>query len=394
MSAGQHQSQDVAPSSRMATKYRFQDADMDFFFVVALGWGAAGGLSVGQAFYVASKIVDGDADSWVKAFEDYGDDLVRQADEWAERGWQRQSAEMRFNAFASYRSAWQFAPVGKTFLAICAKERTAFTTAITELGVPATFFDTPYQGASLPGVFLKNSNPDADVILLIGGADTGFEDTYMTAGRGLFDRGYSVAMVDLPGQGMTMADDLFWEVEAEKPISVVVDVLIERFAARPGRIALMGCSLGGYFVTRAAGYDDRFGAVIASTPFPRPGETFATQARSVKPAGSTASSTTQRNHAALFWKAGATNSQEFLRRTAAMCADPSLVTAPFLSIVGGGESPLMQAQAIEWSAAIASKRKDLVVLDASTGADGHVQVNNRLRLVQEASGWLDDVFHH
>ena len=32
------------------------------------------------------------------------------------------------------------------------------------------------------------------------------------------------------------------------------------------------------------------------------------------------------------------------------------------------------------------------VLDAAIGADGRCQVNNRLRLVQEASGWLDDIF--
>ena len=51
------------PAVRMAVKYHFEDPDMDFFFVVALGWGAEGGLSVGQAFHVASKIIDGDAAS-------------------------------------------------------------------------------------------------------------------------------------------------------------------------------------------------------------------------------------------------------------------------------------------------------------------------------------------
>jgi len=29
----------------MAMKYRSEDADMDFFFVVALGWSTEGGLS-------------------------------------------------------------------------------------------------------------------------------------------------------------------------------------------------------------------------------------------------------------------------------------------------------------------------------------------------------------
>jgi hypothetical protein len=33
-----------------------------------------------------------------------------------------------------------------------------------------------------------------------------------------------------------------------------------------------------------------------------------------------------------------------------------------------------------------------VCLDAATGADGHCQVNNRLRLAQEVAGWLGEVF--
>jgi len=380
------------PAVRMAVKYYFEDPDMDFFFVVALGWGAEGGLSVGQAFHVASKIIDGDAASWVDAFTQYGDQLNVQADIWQARGWKRQSAEMRFNAFASYRSAWQFAPAGDAFLNIYAKERSAFALAICELGFPATFFDIPYKGKSLPGVFFKNSNTHAPVVLLIGGADTGFEDTFLTVGRGLFECGYSVAMVDLPGQGITMADGLYWEAEAEKPIAAVVDVLIDRFAAKPGRIALMGCSLGGYFVTRAAGHEPRFGAVIASTPFPQPGQLFAAQAAKVAAPEAKPSTATRRNHEVLFWKAGASNTQEFLSRTAAMYADPSMVTVPFLSIVGSGESPFMIAQAKEWAATIRSARSDLVSLDASTGADGHVQVNNRRRLAQEVSGWLGEVF--
>jgi hypothetical protein len=49
-------------------------------------------------------------------------------------------------------------------------------------------------------------------------------------------------LVDLPGQGITQADGLHWEVEAKKPIAAVIDVLIDRFGAKPGRIALVGLS--------------------------------------------------------------------------------------------------------------------------------------------------------
>lgn len=62
------QANSAKPAQRLATKYRFDDEDMDLFFVAALGWGPAGGLDVGQAFHVASQITDGDGESWVRAF--------------------------------------------------------------------------------------------------------------------------------------------------------------------------------------------------------------------------------------------------------------------------------------------------------------------------------------
>ena len=64
---------ETRPDQRLGRKYCFDDADMDLFFVAALGWGPAGGLDVGQAFYIASQITDGDGDSWMKAFSSSGD---------------------------------------------------------------------------------------------------------------------------------------------------------------------------------------------------------------------------------------------------------------------------------------------------------------------------------
>ena len=90
-------------------------------------------------------------------------------------------------------------------------------------------------------------------MLVIGGADTCYEDLFLSIGRNLLDRGYSVAIADLPGQGALAKQGLYWEAEAERPIAAILDVLTSRFGAKPGRIALIGMSLGGYFVARAAG---------------------------------------------------------------------------------------------------------------------------------------------
>jgi hypothetical protein len=230
------------PNQRLGQIYRFSDPDMDLFFVAALGWGPAGGLDIGQVFHIASTIKDGDGASWVEAFAAYGDAQNAQAETWKAHGWIRAASEARLKAFASYRSSWQFAPLGGAFRSLYAKHQAAFVAAMAELGLPATFFAAPYKGKTLPGVFLRNAKPDAPVVLVIGGADTCFEDLFLTVGRNIFDRGYSVAIADLPGQGELPDQELYWEAEAEKPIAAVVDLLVERFGARPGHTALLGLS--------------------------------------------------------------------------------------------------------------------------------------------------------
>ena len=387
-------SQQPRPDQRLATRFRFNDPDMDLFFAAALGWGPAGGLDAGQVFYIASHITDGDGDSWVQAFSSYGDIQHVQADTWAVRGWKRAAGEARLKAFASYRSAWQFAEPGESFANLYAKHKAAFRTAMSELSLPAHFFEVAFDGRQLPGVFLQHVDPTAPVALVIGGADTCFEDLFLTLGRNLFERGYSVALIDLPGQGITQASGLHWISDAERPISSVVDALIEQFNATAGRIALIGLSLGGYFVARAAGHEPRLATVIASTPFPSPAKLFALSVQSAIEHASRdePSAAAKRARSITLWKAGAANATEFLERTAGMVANPSPVTVPFLSILGTGDSPVFAAQAREWHEQIPSKRKEFVELDASTGADGHVQVNNRLRLAQECCGWMDELF--
>lgn len=382
------------PDQRLAQRYHFIDPDMDMFFVAALGWGPAGGLDIGQAFHVASQITDGVGESWVEAFGNYGDKLNAQANAWKQRGWKRAAGEARLQAFASYRSAWQFAEPGQPFASLYARHQAAFVTAMEELGMPATFFQAPFEGQHLPGAFFQHAKADAPIAFVIGGADTCFEDLFLTVGRHLFEHGYSVALVDLPGQGITQGSGLHWRADAEKPIAAVIDVLIDRFKAVPGRIALIGLSLGGYFAARAASYETRLATVIASTPFPNPAQLFALSVRSAmeNAAKAAPSPAAARARRVTLWKAGAKSAEEFLAKTAGMVANPVLVQLPFLSLLGAGDSPIFAAQAHEWHERIRSNRKSFVLLDETTGADGHVQVNNRRRLGQEVSGWMDEIF--
>jgi len=379
-------------TQRLSQRYRFADPNMDLFFLGALGWGPAGGLSVGEAFYVASQIEDGDADSWTRAFEHQGELLNAQADTWLERGAELAAGEARLKAFACYRSAWQFVAPGERFAALFHTSQALFDQAMTELDLPATRFTVRYGGGELPGHFYRASDPAAPTMLVIGGADTCHEDRFLSQGRYYIDRGYSVALVDLPGQGLVQDQGLHWEPEAERSIAAVIDELIARFGVEPRQLALLGMSLGGYFACRAAAHEPRLAAVIATPALSHPYELFAGVAKQQAEADpATASDAARKNFQVLLWKAGVTDLSDMGRRWDGVRADPREVRVPFLSVLGKQEGGIWKSQTEQWHASLLSSQKRLLTLDAETGADAHCQGNNPLRLAQEVDGWLREV---
>lgn len=374
-------------TQRLSQRYRFDDPNMDLFFLGALGWGPAGGLSAGEAYYIASQIKDGDADSWTDAFERQGEILCGQADSWLQRGLTRAAGEARLKAFACYRSAWQFVVPGDRFKGLFVASQGLFDQAMTELGFTAIRFSVPYGGGELPGHFYPSPNSAAPTILVIGGADTCHEDRFLSQGRYYVERGYSVALVDLPGQGMVQEQGLHWEVAVEKPVGAVIDELIARFNV--GKVVLLGMSLGGYFACRAAAHEPRLAAVIATPALPRPEELFSGVAKQME--DSVPSEVAIRNYQVLLWKAGVNDLPAMRHRWKDVAVDPYNVQVPFLSVLGQQEGSVWKKQTEEWHAAIPSEKKRLVVLDAETGADAHCQGSNPLRLVQEVDGWLKEI---
>uniref|UniRef100_UPI003F79BC21 alpha/beta hydrolase family protein n=1 Tax=Chitinophaga sancti TaxID=1004 RepID=UPI003F79BC21 len=341
-------------TQRLSQRYRFADPNMDLFFLAALGWGPAGGLSAGEAFYIASQIRDGDADSWADAFEKQGEILHAEAREWQQRGLARAVGEASLKAFACYRSAWQFVAPGERFIALFTKSQLLFDQAMTALNLTAIRFSVPYGGGELPGHFYPASDPAAPTVLVIGGADTCHEDRFLSQGRYYAERGYAVALVDLPGQGIVQQQGLHWEVEVEKPIAAVLDELIMRFAVR--KVALLGMSLGGYFACRAAAYEPRLAAVIATPALTCPYELFSGVAKQMEE-NSIQSAAALRNHQVLMWKAGVSDLASLGSVWEGVRVNPAHVHVPFLSVLGMQEGSIWKKQTNEWHAAIPSSKK-------------------------------------
>jgi len=76
-------------------------------------------------------------------------------------------------------------------------------------------------------------------------------------------------LFEIPGQRGAMYSnpgaELFFRPDTEVPLKYVCDWVLGRADVDPKRLALVGWSLGGYFAPRAAAFEKRIKACIAST---------------------------------------------------------------------------------------------------------------------------------
>ncbi len=79
--------------------YFFKDGDMDFHFGnLVLGAAVNGGVEIGEAYYAASQIKDGDAESWQNQWMQLADRVEKRGDESLSRGHEHSAARQYLRA--------------------------------------------------------------------------------------------------------------------------------------------------------------------------------------------------------------------------------------------------------------------------------------------------------
>jgi len=114
----------------------------------------------------------------------------------------------------------------------------------------------PYEGGALSAYRFTPPAPKGTIVLF-GGFDSYIEEWFAVI-FALRDAGYEVIAFDGPGQGTALEDfNLPMTHEWEKPVKVVLDYF------DLDDVSLLGFSLGGELVIRAAAYEPRVRRVIA-----------------------------------------------------------------------------------------------------------------------------------
>jgi dipeptidyl aminopeptidase/acylaminoacyl peptidase len=224
-----------------------------------------GGGEFNECYRTASRIRSGDTDSWHREW-------LATAKQVEEIGGMEEKAGHSQTARKAYFRASNYFRVAEFFLShtddrkipTYLKSLACFHSAV-KLSRGIELVEVPYGGATMPGYFLRPREPleKSPVLIFMGGADSTAEELRFVGAREALIRGIACIIVDGPGRGgMLRLKKSIAIPDYEKPVRSVVDYLLSRADVDPGRIGIMGISMGGYYAARAAAYEKRIKACV------------------------------------------------------------------------------------------------------------------------------------
>jgi len=241
---------------------------LTYQFRRGLGETQEGGGAVSEVFQAASRMIPGDYDSWEKEWRHIADRNWTRGLEAEEKGHIRTAMNCFLRAADYYRQAeFYLEPDHPRRLPTFEAMEACSHKFLQYLNPPGEVVDIPYEdGKPICGYFVRAPFPGdrMPVLICFGGLDSIKDEMWFMQAHGALQRGISVLMVDLPGQGGTLRrHGLPARVDTEVPVGACIDWLLARDDVDPDRIACAGSSMGGYYAARAGCYEPRLAACIA-----------------------------------------------------------------------------------------------------------------------------------
>ena len=246
------------------------DYRWSFNTVLALSTARHGGSEIGEIDQVVRVLADhvGDDERWFEEWVAMGDRVLALAVAAEQRG-------KLISAAAHYRRASCYHFVGDRFrMPKDERAMSVYSTAVESFkkaaqlgGDDMEFVEVPYEGSSLPAIYVPAQNTTAarpPVVVLYTGFDGNKELNWFAGVPELVKRGVSCISVDTPGVGEAIRyRDMYLRYDYEVAGSAVLDYLETRDDVDADRAAIAALSLGGYYAPRTAAMEHRFKACLA-----------------------------------------------------------------------------------------------------------------------------------
>lgn len=258
----------AAPADGDSSSLVFADREFAFELLRTIGASYAGEADIGECLATASRITEGDFESWYAEWNRTADFVRAAGDESLAAGHPVTAREAYYRAATYYRTAEFFLhgdPADPRIVETWEKSRASFRDALALDAVPYEIVAIPYENTTLPGYFyaVDDSGTPRPLLIVQTGFDGCQEELHAYAMEGI-ERGYNVLTFEGPGQGEVIRiQHLPFRADWENVIGPFVDYAVSRSDVDEDRIALWGISLGGYLAPRGAAYEPRIAALIA-----------------------------------------------------------------------------------------------------------------------------------
>lgn len=385
-----------------AFRYFFADTDMDFHFGnLILGSTVNHGAEIGEAFYVASQIKDGDAASWQQNWYEMALRVEKRAEtSFADNHTVSARDQLQRAAYYYRFSLLSILPHDPRFKKRAAKSRNLMKKAGALFDPVLEYIEIPFEGTVLPGYFRKAEvgNKPNKTLIMIGGGETFAEDLFFYIAPQAFYRGYNFLTVDLPGQGLLPLEGKVFRADMHTPMKVVVDYALSRSDVAPESLSAFGISGGGGFVPQAAMHDPRIKAIAMSSAVVDAYPLFKAMPVTHATEEEIASwSSFHRNIVkGITWRWGVPEDKPFalIEANRGFAFDPAKITVPALLIVGENEYTSLETKRQQefCIASLPKPKKKLVITPTNEGAANHCVMENRSIVGQVLFDWLDEVF--
>jgi dienelactone hydrolase len=249
----------------------------------------------------------------------------------------------------------------------------------------------PFEGTHLPAYFTDASadGRPAPVMIMWNGLDSTKEHMYTSGWPAeMAARGISTLMVDCPGSGEALRfGGLTARVESEDWAKACVDYLQTRPDVRADRIGLVGWSLGGYYVPRAAAFEKRLALAVAWGANHNWGQV---QKRRREREGE---NPVPHYWQHVLWVWGESDVDTFIRNAERVTLDGVVeqITCPFLITHGENDRQIPVADAYRsYEQAVRSPKREVRVFTAEEGATEHIGLDHLPHVGSFTADWIED----
>ncbi len=383
-------------------KYFFSESDMDFHFGnLVLGSIVNKGTETGEAFYAASQIKDGDAESWQQQWYELAQRIEKRANISFKSGDIVSARDLLQRAAYYYRfSLLAILPTNPELKKRALKSRDLLKKAGKLFTPQLQYIEIPFKDTVLTGYIRKarNDNTPTKTLIMIGGGETFAEDLFFYLAPQAFDRGYNFICIDLPGQGLLPLEGYTFIADMYIPMKTVVDYVVSRKDVDNERIAAYGISGGGGFVPQAAMHDQRIKAIAMNSAVVDAYPLF--KAMPVTSSSDDEKLSWSTFHANIVkvinwrWGVPMDDPEALIEANKGFKFDPSKVKQPALIIIGEGEynseeTRKQQEYAMKY---FPNAKKKIVITPSNEGASNHCVMENRSLVGVVLFDWLDEIF--